>query len=569
MTTAGLRWLRGWDAGGSPWAVAGVAAWAAAVLALHTGLVQTPDGRLANALTFAVPAALVAWAFLRRADDSRLPLLAGTATAIAAATVLPGYFAGNPKLALALPVLVVGGVLTQRYPTFALSAVFAFTGTYGSLKAFAGIPGDSVADKFISALWAGVIGRLLVSRRSLRVRATPTLFMLGGFMILAIMAMITTSPMESGIRAFRLGPLYLSLVLLLGYGGFRAATLERFSRVVACVCLVVAAYAALRWAIGTSAKEQALQRTAFEQQYNRLANSGDLKTQGSLPNGNLLGLWMACTTPFLVAIVVSSRGLLRMLAAAALPLSVIGLLASGNRIAAASVVAGGLTVVVIHMLSRGFRGPRLGVAVTTALLLTASASIVYPAVVDNPEKRKRYENVLTPSEDLPFQERLTKWRATLDALKDEPFGFGLGAGNPIAIRHRFADIGHFEIDNSYLMVAYDQGLVVMAFFIVAMLVLLFELLRFAVWTRGPGQAALAAGAVGTLVAMLVEFMGANYIVAPPVVAGWMIVGLGVAQMAGSAQPRQTLSASRTRSRTSSSRTPDPARSSERPSPPLP
>jgi cell division protein FtsW (lipid II flippase) len=218
-------------------------------------------------------------------------------------------------------------------------------------------------------------------------------------------------------------------------------------------------------------------------------------------------------------------------ALAALPLSAIGLLGSAQRAGLAAALAGALTIVVLHVLSRAARGPRLGIAVTTAVLLLVGATVVYPLVVDNPEKQKRYENLLSPSQDGPYQERLTKWRAALDAIEEERFGHGLGAGNPITVDHRFADIASYEIDNSYLMIAYDQGLLVMALFVAAMFVLLVELLRYAVWTRGPGASTLAAAGAGTLVAMLAEFFANDFVYAPPIVAGWMIVGLGVAQFA--------------------------------------
>ena len=67
------------------------------------------------------------------------------------------------------------------------------------------------------------------------------------------------------------------------------------------------------------------------------------------------------------------------------------------------------------------------------------------------------------------------------------------------------------------------------------LLLRFELLRFAVWTRGPSQAAFATAAVGTLVAMIIEMVAANHIDAPAIVVGWVIVGLGIAQF-GSRRP---------------------------------
>jgi hypothetical protein len=71
---------------------------------------------------------------------------------------------------------------------------------------------------------------------------------------------------------------------------------------------------------------------------------------------------------------------------------------------------------------------------------------------------------------------------------------------------------------------------VMALFVIALFVILIELMRHAIWTRGPGPSSITKAAAGTVVAIVVEFMGANYYAFRPVVAGWMVVGLGVAQL---------------------------------------
>jgi hypothetical protein len=376
-----------------------------------------------------------------------------------------------------------------------------------------------------------VLVRLLIGRRTARIHPTPALFMLGLYLGATLIAALSTTPVDDGIRAFRLAPLFLSVVLLIGYGGFTRRTLDLLARTMVVVCLVVSAYAALRWAIGTSAKEQALQRSAMDRQYNQLGITSESKVQGSLPNGVLLGVWMACTIPFLTAVAIAWRGTFRMLALAALPMAGIGLLGSAQRAGLAAAIAGLLTVVVAHVLARGPRGPRLGIAVGTVLFLLVSATVVYPAVVDSPERQKRYENLLNPDQDGPFQERLNKWRSAFGEIESESTGHGLGSGNPQTVRHRFADIANQVLDNSYLMIAYEQGIVVAALYVLALLVLLVELLRHAIWTRGPGGSVMAAAGAGALVAMMTEFTANDFVYAPAIVAGWMIVGLGVAQFA--------------------------------------
>jgi hypothetical protein len=503
-------------------------AWASALCAMRLGFVQAPQSTV-DALTYAVPAVLVLLALVHRGEVPGLALAAGLTCAVSAALVLPPRMMGNPDIALAVPAAVCAGLLTARFPALSLTGVFLLAGTYGSVTAFTGVPGDSVMDKIIVGLWVGVIGRMFLARREVRVRPTPALMLVAAFLVACVLAALTTEPVESGIRALRLGPLFMSLVLLLGWGGFSRRTLDRLVKCIVAVAFVGSAYAALRWAVGPAAKEQSLLSSAMDRQYNQLAITGDDKVQGALPNGFLLGLWCACVIPMLVAVVIGWRGIFRLVALGSIPLATIAILGSSQRAALAAAVAGSLTIVVAHVLSRGARGPRLGVAVATALVLVAGASVVYPAVLDNPEKQKRYENLLTPSQDSSFQERLTKWESALDAIEDRRWGHGLGAGNPQTVSHRFLDIAQYEIDNSFLMIAYDQGMLVLALFGAAVLFLLIELLRHAVWTRGPGGAALAAAGAGTLVAISVEFMTTDFFYAPALVAGWMVVGLGVAQ----------------------------------------
>jgi cell division protein FtsW (lipid II flippase) len=182
-------------------------------------------------------------------------------------------------------------------------------------------------------------------------------------------------------------------------------------------------------------------------------------------------------------------------------------------------------------MARGFPGPRLGIALLAVVLATASAITLYPRVIDNPEKRARYENLLHPSRDVSVQERLRKWRQVIADLRGRPFGFGLGTAHPGGNGERLVRLGSDEIDSSYFKIAYEQGIAIALFFLVALIVLLVELLRHAVWSRAPGISAMTTAAAGTLVSMMVEFVSGIYVDSLAVVAGWMIVGLGVAQYA--------------------------------------
>ena len=306
--------------------------WILAILGMWSGAIPAPLGLgTFFALIFGVPILAGVAALLRRSQVGAMPVVAGAALALMLAFLVPTWVSASPKIAAAFPIAILGGWAAQRWPTGTFVTMFALSGTYGSITAFTGIHADSVADKFIDAAWAGVIGRLLLGRQPLKFRPTPLFFLLFGYLIITIIDALTTAPMSTGVQALRLGPLYVSLVLLLGYGSFSDEALDKTARILVVLSACIAGYAALRWAIGPSGKESAIQASDFQKQYNQLATSGDIKVQGSLPNGNTLGLWCACTIPFLVAMAVSMRGRMRVVAAGALPLATIALFGSAQR----------------------------------------------------------------------------------------------------------------------------------------------------------------------------------------------------------------------------------------------
>ena len=505
------------------------ALWAFLLFALWYGIVDLPVPRIATLLVLvgiALLAALVA--IFHPAPPATLPFAAGCAWATLVALGVGPVLNFFPLLAAAIPAILLAALITHRFPASALGAIFFLVGAYGTVEAFTGVPPGQVVDFLLGGLWVGLVGRLLISRRRVGLRVTPAIVLLTVFIGITLVAALFSQPLGTALKDFRLSMWHMSVALLIACGGFRIRTLSGLTRAMVVVCLFVGAYATLRWAIGPSAKETSLV-PKDSAQYNRLAYTNESKVQGSFPDGQELGLWMACALPFLGAMVLAGRGMVRMLALAALPITLVGMFGSGQRTAVASVVAGLLTVLVVHLLSRGFRGPRLGVALAAILALVIAAAVVYPAIVNTPEKRQRYTNLLTPSRDLSFQDRLFKWRQTLADLRGEPFGFGLGTGDTEAFGQRFIRLGASEIDNSYLKIAYEQGIAVMIFFAVALIVLLVELLRFAVWSRAPGPAAIATAAAGVLVSMMVEFMSGIHIDRLAAMAGWMVVGLGMAQ----------------------------------------
>lgn len=491
------------------------------------------------ALIVGAPPLAVVAAVLSRSPTPRLPLLAGLACAVSAALLLVPLISRSPAIALAIPAVVIAALATHRFPTASLAATFLLASAYGSIDAFTGVPPGQVLDVILGGLWVGVFGQMILGRRRVRVRPTPAAVLLGAFVLMTLAAVLSADSVELGLRAFRFCGWHLSAVFLIAYGSFSERTLEGLRRAMAVVILLVAGYAAFRWALGhPSARESNLLGNAQQLQYDKVGTASERKLLGSFPDGTELGLWTACTIPFLIAMAVGARGKLRAVCLAALPLALVALFGSNQRNAAAAAAAGVATIVVVHLLSRGFRGPRLGVALAAVAVLMVSAVAIYPHVIDNPDKRQRYSNLLDPGHDPSFQERLQKWRQVIADLDGKPFGYGLGTGDSAAIPQTVVRLGADEIDSSYFKIAYEQGLLVLAFFVFALVVLLVELLRHALWTRAPGPAALTAAAAGTLVSMMVVFVGAIHIDRLAITTGWMIIGLGMAQYVSDGGGRQ-------------------------------
>ena len=508
---------------------AGFALWFALAMANWLGVLLVPPAALTRPLLLVgVPIAAVAVVFLREPATRTFPVAAGMSIAVPVAMFFAFVIEVQPQVAFVVPAVCIAAVAVHRFPLATFSVIFLASSAYGTITAFTPVPPAQVVDGLLGGLWAGILGRTIIQRRPAHLRITPAFVLLAALLVLSVVFTLAAQPLDAGMKDFRLSYWHMSAVLLIGYGGFRAATIFGLTRAAAFICLLIAAYSCFRWAVGPAAKEQEL-LTGVGEQYNKLGITGEEKVKGSFPAGSELGAWMACAIPFLVALVITWCGRTRLVAMAALPFAIVGLLGSGQRTAAAAVIAGILTVVVLHLLSRGFHGPRLGVALAAVATFIGAAAVAYPAVLDDPEQRKRYENLLTPSQDLPVQERLVKWRAVIAAVKSEPFGFGMGTGHPAAIPTRFVRAGASDVDSTYLKVAYQQGFLVMGFFILTLIVLLVEMVRYAVWTRAPQSSALTSAAAGTLVAIMVEFVAGMYIDTLAILVGWMIVGLGVSQ----------------------------------------
>src|SRR3712207_5743145 len=120
-------------------------------------------------------------------------------------------------------------------------------------------------------------------------------------------------------------------------------------------------------------------------------------------------------------------------------------------------------------------------------------------------------------------------------IDTHPFGHGLGtAGRVQRERGRFSAVATFAIDNAYLQMAYEQGLLVMLLFVASCLVLLAGLVRRGLLTASREKAGVAIGAAGAMAAYLVLLVAGSYTEELGNLAFWIIMGLGISQFTAAA-----------------------------------
>lgn len=509
--------------------------WAIPSVALRLHLVAAPRGAvfIQLVLLLLLPGTLVLRLLISRRPAGHV---IGPATGLIAigamALILAPALARSPLVALLPLAIVIPGVIVARFPAAATILTFAASGTYGTVEAYTGVSASALADTAVTGLWVALIGGLLFKQRREAYVLTPGVLAVCAFIALSVVVMPFAPEQQDAFNTLRLSVFHMSVFLVIAYWAWTPRAEDRIVKAILLVALVVGAYATLRWAIGPGAKEEDLITAGGDgARYNKL-EGGDDKVQGSLPNGQELGLWTSIVLPFCVASALALRGWVRLVAALAVPFCLIGLLGSGQRTGVIAVVAGVLVVLVLNQAARAFPGARLGTAGAAIVALMVCGAFLFAAVADTPEKAERYRSILTPGQDYPLQERLFKWSNAFADIDGYPFGRGLGTtGSGSGDLQRFSGNAAHEVDNSYVAIAYEQGTWVMIFFILALALVLMGLVRAAIWSKVRSSAILAIGASGTLTAVMIEFVGNLFLRRTGMLAAWVIIGLGIAQTA--------------------------------------
>lgn len=452
-----------------------------------------------------------------------LLLIGGTAVfALMAAATLQQ----QPVIAFAIPAVLIAGVLCARWPVAALFAMLLLAGGNASMQAFTGISTAPVVDLLIAGLWAGVLLALATDGRDRPLWIWLGIGLIGAYAVVTALETLTASSLTLGLRSFHTTAWFLLVVPLLAIAGWRLQTYERLARAIVAATLVVSGYAVIRLIVGPASEEAAF-AAGSSGFYNVI--DGELLLIGSFSSRHQLAFWVTCSAPFCFAAVLAWRGGWRAMAAAATILCVIVMFATGVRAAVPALVIGALIVIALLALAGQKRGAGFARSSSAALAAVVVGAIAFALVIGGGPSADRYEAIVSPGGDASYEQRIGKWSEALRDVDEHPFGQGLGTAGVLQELRQgpYLNLASYGLESTYLKVAYEQGLIVLALFIGMLLILLTELCRLAIRSSGTIASGIAIGAAGALAAGLTMFINGQYIEGTTALALWIPVGTGV------------------------------------------
>jgi hypothetical protein len=497
--------------------------WAAFLIALQTGAEAVSN---THAVMLGVPAVLLlGLAVVRRPLPRQVLWAAGAITLLSLALYLVQRVVPNTLLVLALPAAVAAGIACRKRPELALLALFFVASAFGVIDAFTPIPPSKLADLLLAGLWLGVAWRRIVGGEPFELRLVPGIVLLIAFAVVTLAQVIAAPSFSFGIHTFISTGLYLVTVVLVGASELDEKRLARLAKGIVAIALLVAAYAVLRDIIGPAGKERAI---ASLQPFN--FKDGKLLLFGSFESRHQLGLWCALIVPFCGGMATVLGGRWRLAALAVIPLCAVAFISSESRAALVAAVIGLAAVLALHSMGRAFPGPRLGAVLAAAVVLIGGGGAAIALSGGNSNATtKKFTVVLHPNDDAAYQARKEKWDEALRDIRKQPMGHGLGTANQLQQQQgRFVTIGSFSIDNSYLRVGYEQGILPALLYIAGLLALTATLIRRAAITPDPARAGPALAAAGAMVAYVVVLYPSNAFDGYTALAAWLLAGVGVA-----------------------------------------
>jgi hypothetical protein len=514
---------------------AAIACWSVAVIANFLDLVTLSfSSRELDALLVAPAVALALLCVVSvRPASATLRLLTGWSAVLAAVLLLTPLVLASPTLAFGLPGVIAVAWLVSARPALGATAVIALTASFGSISIYLGWPYKRMIALLLAGMWLAAIARWATRRRTEPFDLPLGVMLVLGYLVISIAGVILATDPHVALGGFELAPWFMTTVLVVGYSQWSRQTQLRIVRWLLVTAVLVGAYATLRQIIGPSAKEQA---AASISAYNFV--NGKQKLIGSFLNGADLAEWSALMIPFCLSCVLGMRDRFRWVACLALPLLAVGLFGSQVRAAAVAVGIAALVVALLHGGARAFSGAKIG---QTAIAVLIVALVILGAYAfagsSSASSGHSYLALLTGSAtDTSVSDHEYKWTVAFRDLSGHPFGYGLGTApagytaNAPSTPY-ILPVSGFSVDNGFLKVALEQGFVVMILFAAAIALLAAGLARGGLTSTDPLRATIALGAAGTAISLFVLEGAGAFADGTPVIAGWIVIGLGVAQLA--------------------------------------
>lgn len=460
-------------------------------------------------------------------SNRRDTLTAAAAAAIVAlfALIFAAAIANQPLLALLVPLLLVTAVACARWPAAAVTVVLFITGTFGAVQAFTGTGPLVGVDLLLAGLWLSVLLTHAVSRRERAWWVSPGLAITLLFLLISFFETFTAISVGLGLLSFKDTGWAMLTVALLAFAAWSRETYVRILKAYVTVALLVSGYAVLRLFTGPTQSEEDL---AFAAATTFNTIDGELSLIGPFTTRHELAFWTACAIPVCLAVALTAnRPRWRLAGGVAVALCFAASFGTDVRAAIPAVVSGSALVIVLNMIASRGRGTALAQALTGLVLAITIGAGLFVVVVG--DKTDRYGALFSPSGDLAYEGRMTKWKAALEDIDQHPFGLGLATAGKLAERGGipFVTTGSSNVDSSYLKIALEQGFPVLAIFVIGMLALLVGLARRAVKVRDGPIRALAIAGSGTLAAGLTMFVTGEYIESPVVIVMWVVVGAAI------------------------------------------
>jgi hypothetical protein len=512
------------------------------MVAWFVGAITLPvSGSRVDVMLLAPPLLLaLVWTLSSRPATATLRYGTGLSAVVAAILLLTPQVIADETLALALLGVIAATWVVWKWPAFGTVVVLAITGTFGSLTAYLTFPYYRTMTVALVALLLAAVIRLLVGRRRGTLEVPLSVIAVLGYLTVTLAQLVLSGNRQTALHGFELAPWAMCAMLAVAYSQWSRETHARILRALLLIAVGVGAYAVLRLIIGPSTVERELASSGGALAVYNFAD-GHLKLLGSFPNGADLAHWTGLMLPFCASAALGLRGRTRRLAIVAVPLLAVALLGAQSRASGLAALVAALLVVVLHIGARAFVGLRLEyalIAVLTLIIVGGGAYVAAGGASSQASSGHSYASLLAgPSHDASFADHEYKLNQAFRDLAGHPFGYGLGTANPGFNPPSVApvppssinQITGFVVDNGYLKVALEQGFAIMVLFAVGLVLLAGTFVRGGLRIRDPMRATIVIGSLGVLVSLLLMEMGAAAADGIPAVAGWIVMGLGLAQ----------------------------------------